>query len=153
MTLTQRVREAARYMMKFTAKDLINKLCFQSSSDVKRLRHVVYDLRKSGEFMCLEEGVYVYRGRGNVRTKADIIWHLVRSNRQFKTDDIERLSETKRSIVLESLRHLQKAGYLRKREAGHWQLIKDPGPQTPGKTEKNCKTNKQEVKSCKKKKR
>ena len=142
MTLTQRVREAARYMMNFTAKELVDKLCLQTSLDARKVRHVVYALRNSGEFMCLEDGVYIYRGRGNVRTKTDIIWHLVRSNRQFETNDIERLSNAKRSTVLEYLRHLQKAGYLRKIKTGHWQLIKDPGPQAPEKARKSHKVNK-----------
>ena len=68
------------------------------------------------------------------RTYLEIVWHLVRSSRHFDTDEIERMSGAKRATVLEYLNRFKQLGHLRRIGLKNWQLIKDPGPATPGST-------------------
>lgn len=129
--LTKRVREAAGGLGEFRSDDLINALHVQTYADAKRVRGVIRDLRKMGEIKGVSRGVYVYTPKQRPRTKLDIIWHLVRSNRHFSTDDMERLSGAARFTVLDYLHCLRKLGYIRQVRQGHWQMIKDPGPGRP----------------------
>jgi len=137
-SFTQKVREAAVALERFRADDVIDRLVIDNRRDAKAVRRVIHELRKTGEIVSLEPGLYVYKGRTVRRTRLDVIWHLVRSHRQFSTDEIERLSGAARYTVREYLLCLKKTGYLRAVKIGHWQLINDPGPETPVNSEK-CK--------------
>lgn len=125
-------REAMKKLGTFTRADLAAELAVTTRYALQRAKHnVVRDFRRSGEIREVEPGRFRYMGRRAWRTKLDIIWHLVRSHRQFTTDDIERLSGAARDTVLEYLNCLLKFDYLRRPRLQHWQLVKDPGPQTP----------------------
>jgi len=134
---TAQVREAAKKLGTFSIKDLI-----YAEHDIyispKQVRNVVSDMRKSGEIVRFGEGAYRYVPKERNRTKIDVIWHLVRSHRQFDTNEIERFSKAARYTVLEYLHCLRRLGYIRQVRWGHWQLINDPGPETPVNTAK-CK--------------
>lgn len=137
-SFTQAVREAASELGKFSSTDLGQRLCVQTYADAEKVRGVIHELRKTEEIVSVDRGVYVYRGREKRRTKLDVIWHLARSCRQFDTGEIERLSGAGRRTVLEYLRCLRRLGYLRQAKPGYWQMINDPGPETPVNTNK-CK--------------
>jgi len=137
-SFTSIVREAARGLVKFRSIDLIDLISIKSYHDAKRVRRAIHEMKKMGEVVRIEPGLYVYEGRKVERKKLDVIWHLVRSYRQFDTDEMERLSGAARCTVLEYLHCLRGLGYIRQVRRGHWQLVNDPGPETPVNTAK-CK--------------
>ena len=135
--MTGRVREAAAGLSgTFVARDLNDVLGIQEYAEAHRVRQVIKELKKRGEIRGVERGVYEYVLKEKKRTKLDVIWHLVRSHRQFGTDEIERLSGAARDTVLEYLRCLRRLGYLKKVRQSHWRMINDPGPETPVNTGK-----------------
>jgi len=136
--MTQRVREAAAGFARFTRADIDTKLGIRTRAGQQRVRSVIHDLRKSGEIVSIERGLYKYIEKSRPRTKIDIVWHLVRSHRHFSTDDIERLSSASRHTILEYLRCLATIGCIRKTGRQTWRLIQDLGPKTPINREK-CK--------------
>lgn len=138
MGITQRVREAAEGLEQFMRADIDTKLGIRTRAGQQRVRNTIHDLRKSGEIISIERGLYRYLGRSRARTKIDIIWHLVRSRRHFSTDDIERLSGAPRATVSEYLRCLAMIGCLRKTGRQSWRLVQDLGPKTPV-NQKKCK--------------
>ena len=134
-TIAGRVREAAGKLKQFSVKDLVD-YDYGAYVPKKSVHYVVRDFLKSGEFERVCEGIYHHIPKPETRTRLDVIWHLIRSYRQFMTDEIERLSGAARATVLEYLHCLRKLGYLRQVKRGHWQLINDPGPKTPVNTAK-----------------
>ena len=135
--MTGRVREAAAGLSgTFVARDLNDALGIQKYAEAHRVRQVIKEMKRRGEIRGIERGVYEYVLKEKKRTKLDVIWHLVRSHRQFGTDEIERLSGAARDTVLEYLRCLRRLGYLKKVRQSHWRMINDPGPETPVNTGK-----------------
>ncbi|MBW1666745.1 MAG: helix-turn-helix domain-containing protein [Deltaproteobacteria bacterium] len=128
-----RVREAARRFGRFKKDELLNALKVQSYQEAARARQELRGLCKAGEIIRLDKDLYVYRGKERKRTKLDIVWHLVRSHRQFTVAEIERLSGASRPTVAEYIHAFYRLGYIRqdKRARGYWQLVNDPGPETP----------------------
>ena len=97
-----------------------------------QIRNAIQEFRSSGEIQSIRRGVYKYgAGKKKRRTYADIIWHLVRSHRQFNTDEIQRLSGAARCTVREYLQCLRRLGHINKTGQSQWMLISDPGPETP----------------------
>jgi len=130
--ITQKVRAAASaYDGAWRAGDLANVIGIRTYSQVRFVRDVIHEFLKTGEVVRVERGLYVYGKRDQHRGYLDVIWHLARSHRSFATDEIERLSGAARATVLEYLRCLVAAGYLRQRVRGQWELINDPGPVRP----------------------
>jgi len=134
-SIAVRVREAAKALGEFCSRDLVyaDYSCYITP---KQVRNALRDFEKAGEVERIEGRRYRFIGKDKVRTKLDIIWHLVRSHRYFSTDEMERLSGAARTTVLEYLQCLRKLGYIRQVRRGHWQLINDPGPETPVNTAK-----------------
>ena len=137
-TLTARVRAAMQHLAVGPISDPRREWFTVWSIDhlmpgetYRRLRGVINQFIKSGEIRRVKMGHYEYVGKKPRRTKLDVIWHLVRSHRQFETDQIERLSGATRGTVLEYLHCLRRLGFIRQPRRGYWQLIEDPGPDTP----------------------
>ena len=137
-TLTARVRESAKYLGKFTARELAYQADVRTRAQKRAVSGVISEFLKRGEIIRVCKGTYKYQGRDKRRTLMDKIWHLVRSHRHFSTDDIERLSGAARKTVTEYLRCLAGYGYLTRSGRSRWRLVKDPGPKTPVNTAK-CK--------------
>jgi hypothetical protein len=130
--LAAKVREAAAgYDGVFRMMDIVKVLDIRTYAEAKKVRGVVRDFMTTGEVIRVGEGRYVYGMRPYKRTLADVMWHLIRSHRQFTTDEVERLSGAGRAWVLEYLRGLRHAGILRQRSRGNWELVKDVGPERP----------------------
>ena len=129
--LTQRIRERAQKLGRFTESDVEG-----PDETPRQVKSVICELLKTGEFRKIKPGLYEYAGKTKIRSQLDVIWHLIRSHRQFSTDDIERLSGAKRTTALEYLNCLKKLGYIRQPRRGFWQLVSDPGPETPVNTSK-----------------
>lgn len=136
ITLAQKVRDAGRSLGRFRACELADATEPMTRKAKRAAINAIPDFVARGEMRCVCRGVYEYVGREKRRTKLDVVWHLVRSHRQFSTSEIERLSGAKRGTVLEYLRCLRILGYLRKKGQQSWQLINDPGPDTPVNTAK-----------------
>lgn len=133
-TMTACVRAAMKHLGVFDVDGLDY---FVPQFSLKQIRGVIVQFKRTGEVTSgRAPGVYNYIGKPKQRTKLDIIWHLVRSHRRFSTDDIERLSGAKRETALEYLHCLRKLGYIRQMRRGFWQLVDDPGPDTPVNTAK-----------------
>lgn len=134
-TMTAQVRAAMRHLGTF---DFLSLEHLTPQHPDKRIRGVIKAFKKTGEIVSVRPGLYGYRGgeKQPRRTKLDVIWHLVRSHRRFSTDDIERLSGAKRETVLEYLHCLRRMEFIRQVKRGVWQLIEDPGPETPVNTAK-----------------
>jgi len=132
-TAANRVRAAGKILKQFSIADLEELII---KDPAWRIRNTVGDLKKSGEIVHHGRGLYEYAGKKKKRTYMDVIWHLVRSHRHFRAEEIERLSGAKRYTVNEYLWCLRGLGYLRKAGPGAWLLIKDPGPKTPVNTAK-----------------
>ena len=131
MTFAERMRVAARGLGEFRARDLADAMEVRTYRERALVRDYIRDFMKRGEFQRVDRGLYVYVKRDQRRGYLDIIWHLARSHRSFSTDEIERLSGAARATVLEYLRCLVAAGYLRQRVRGQWELVNDPGPVRP----------------------
>lgn len=131
--VTARVRAAMQHLGKFCYDDLDNLL---PAENPKSMRNVIHQFVQDHEAKRLSPGYYEYVPKATRRRLLDVIWHLVRSHRQFTTDEIERLSGAKRYTTLEYLTCLKTLGYLRLVDRGVWHLIDDPGPETPVNTAK-----------------
>ncbi len=134
-TIAGSVRKAASILGKFISADLVN-YDYGRYISKKMIYCTIGDFKKCGEIVTAGDGRLKHVPRPVVRTKLDVIWHLVRSHRQFATDEIERLSGAARATVLEYLHCLDKCGYIRQATRGNWLLISDPGPETPVNTTK-----------------
>lgn len=133
-THTSRIRAAMQHLGRFCYDDLDYLVPSESE---KSIRAVISQLLQDGETRRTDiPGTFEYVPKPRRRILLDIIWHLVRSHRQFTTDEIERLSSANRYTVLEYLRCLRDFGYLREAGGGAWHLILDPGPETPVNTVK-----------------
>lgn len=130
-TLAGRTRKAAQGLGEFRVRDLADEMGILTSGGRIRVRTRLQDFLKRGEMVRVARGIYQYIPQKKVRTKMDIIWHLVRSHRQFTTDEIERLSGAARATAGEYLSCLKKLGFLRKVGRQSWRLVNDPGPETP----------------------
>jgi len=140
--LTQKVREAIAALngqgrQEVTSQDIKAVLDVRTYRERRAAVGVLKDMRKSGELVSVQRGVYVHVPKLKPRGKMDVIWHLVRSHKHFTADEIERLSGAARATVLEYLRRLKALGYIRQaRRGGSWLMISDPGPETPANTAK-----------------
>lgn len=145
--LAQKVREAAKgFGGPFRALDLVAVLDVRTYRECRHgLDTALRDMKRRGELEVLERRLYRYKPLCKERTKLDIIWHLVRSHRQFSTDEMERMSGATRSTVTEYLRCLQRFGYIRQARRGHWQMVNDPGPATPVNTAKCARLKKRRI--------
>lgn len=134
-TMTASVRAAMKYLGTFGFWSVEHLVPHYSD---KQIRGVIKEFKKTGEIESVRPGIYAYREpkRNIRRTRLDVVWHLVRSHRQFTTDDIERLSGAVRETVLEYLHCLRRLEYVRQVKRGVWQLVNDPGPETPVNTAK-----------------
>lgn len=131
MRLSARVRAAAAELAIFTRNDLICATDLRTYGERNSVSSVFRGMVKSGEIFAAGDGLYRYAGRRQ-RSYKDVIWHLVRSHRQFTTDEIERLSGANRKTAWEYLRCLEILGLLRNEGRGRqWHLIRDPGPKIP----------------------
>ena len=131
MTFAERMRVAAKGLGEFRARDLADAMEVRTYGERAKVRDYISDFMTRGEFERIGRGLYVYSKQTQRRGYLDVMWHLARSHRSFSTDDMERLSGAARATVLEYLRCLVAAGYLRQRVRGQWELIKDPGPVRP----------------------
>jgi len=118
-------------MDQFRAADLAEAIEVKTYKHRRDVHTYMRDFHRRGEFVRIERGLYAYNVQEKHRTRMEIIWHLVRSCRNFSTDEIERLSGAARDTVREYLRCLKAQGYLSKTGVSRWRLIKDPGPDTP----------------------
>lgn len=128
-TIAAAVREAAMSMRRFSAAELRN-YDYGRCITRQQINNVIKDFVRRGEFRRVERGVIDYIERPKPRTKTDIIWHLIRSHRQFEAAEIVRLSGAVYDTVKKYLTRLSKLGYV-KRSGRTWRLIRDPGPETP----------------------
>jgi predicted transcriptional regulator len=126
-----RVRDAARQLGRFSRKDLAGIVEVCSRKEKNLILISIRDFVRRGELRVVSDGLYEYTPPKRKRTKMDIIWHLIRSHRQFGLDDMETLSGASRETVKEYLSCLCSLGYLKKASHTRWKLVKDPGPETP----------------------
>jgi hypothetical protein len=68
-------------------------------------------------------------------TAWDRMWKVIRAISKaqptFTRRDLAILAESSMPNAREFTKKLRKAGYLRQRQRGHWELVKDPGPVRP----------------------
>lgn len=125
-----KIREAAKgFGRPFSQKELLDQMGLPKEQRAYAAKSGINDFLQSGEFRRVSLGVYEYAPRP--RTMLDVIWHLIRSHRQFDAAEIERLSGAKLSTVHKFLQALTELGYLRKEGFYHWALVRDTGPETP----------------------
>ena len=141
-TFAGRVRNAAIKLGRFTRKDLTEAVDLYSRKERNLVIVSIRDFVKRGELRVVSDGLYEYTPPKRKRTKMDIIWHLIRSHRQFGLDDMETLSGAARETVKEYLSCLVTLGYLKKASHARWTLVKDPGPDTPANSSKCAKLKK-----------
>ena len=146
VTFASRVREAAKKMGRFSKAALYNHNygCYVSRNTIET---TLRDFIRRGEIIHVGEADYRYEPLAVTRTKLDVIWHLIRSYRQFSTDEMERLSGATKYTVREYLNCLRKFGYIRMAKPGNWQIVIDPGPKTPVNTYKCAKLKELRAKS------
>lgn len=130
--LTAKLREAAKeFSGEFTAEQLASVLDIRTFGEIRTIHPLLCNLVRGKEFDRVREGVYRLSPKVPRTRKVDIVWRLFRAKRQFKTEDIERISGASSNTVQFCCRDLQKAGILRKVGVGRFQLLNDPGPVTP----------------------
>jgi predicted transcriptional regulator len=154
-TLTGLVRSAAADLKVFTLNDMDGELVRRHgivpTSFLRKIVAIFMEMKKSGELSSVVEkrapgnqpfprATYTYIGRKRKRTKLDIVWHLVRSARggRVTTTEMVRLSGSARGTVVEYMACLVDLGIMRRVKPGCFQLVSDPGPETPVNTAK-CK--------------
>jgi len=127
--ITKRVREAASRLGCFTRPELLNEMGAQTYAEAEQVRCAIKDLKKIGDLRSIRRGIYEYAPKRKRRV-LDIVWHLIRSHRQFTAREIERLSGASIHTLHEYFTGWRKQGHLRY-ERGCWKLVEDPGPETP----------------------
>jgi len=125
------VREAARRLGEFSPAELADAVPVKTWRQRRQAMTYVQDFVRRGEMVRIAPGRYRYRPLRPRRSAMDVIWHLVRSNRRFDLDDIERLSGAKRVTVQEYIGYLVRAGFVKREGRGRYRLVKDPGPKVP----------------------
>jgi len=129
--LAARMRKAGRRLQEFGPGELADASDCRTYKERKQAKNTIRDFMRRGEMERIARGRYRYVEQKRKRTLTDVIWHLVRSHRRFTTDEIERLSGAARATVREYLACLVGYGYLRRQGWQRWQMINDPGPDTP----------------------
>lgn len=61
----------------------------------------------------------------------DKMWRVMRAARIFKRGDLCQLAGVTPGSVHDYLKRLKKAGHIRRRGWGTWEVVKDPGPDRP----------------------
>jgi hypothetical protein len=111
---------------------VFNASLFRDLAEKTSIKNSIMRMRKSSEIEILKKGTYKYIKCSAVRTKKEIIWHLVRSHGSFSKAAITKLSEASHETVKTYLREWRDAGFLAlNRKKNIWRLISDPGPEVP----------------------
>ncbi len=148
-TFTGRIRTAALRLGRHGSGFTVNHICdlsmIQTYADKRKVRQVMGDLVKAGEFERMGEGIYrlLQKPSGkSARKTADkpqiqeVMWRVLRARRTVTLADMEELAGAAPTYATEWLQMLARRKIVRHLKNGSWQMIKDPGPSMPLNDEK-----------------
>ena len=109
-----------------TVPDIAILLDMISEKEKRRIRHALYDMRKTGEVVRVKQGFYRYVGKSKRSEYREIMWRILRARRSVTIDDLVEMSGASRKYVREWLCMLTIREIVRRHKNGKYQLIKDP---------------------------
>lgn len=122
------VRIAAKSLQEqngqFTAADLKSIVEWGDRSK-KAVQSVIWDLRRFGEVVAVERGVYRFVDIDSAPLKREIMWRFLRMQRSLTVEDLSVAAGVSRKWAGEFLSGLDKLGIIRRHSNGIYQLIKD----------------------------
>jgi len=140
-TFTGKIRSAGLILGQdgsgFTIDQLCEKAMIQTYADKKRVRNIVGDLYRAGEFECMGEGTYrlLQKSSGKPQIQ-EVMWRVLRARRSVTLADMEELAGASPTYAKEWFVMLARRKIVRHLKNGSWQMIKDPGPTMPLNDEK-----------------
>jgi len=140
-TFTGRVRAAGLLLGRegggFTIEQISNQAKIQTYAEEKKMRQVIKDLVKAGEFERMGEGVYrllrLPPGKPQIQ---EVMWRVLRARRTVTLADMEELAGASPTYATEWLQMLSRRKIVRHLKNGNWQMVTDPGPTMPLNDEK-----------------
>jgi len=157
-TFTGRIRAAGLLLGRdgagFIVEQVSNQSKIQTYAEEKKLRQVIRDLVKAGEFECMGEGTYrVLRQPPGKPQIQEVMWRVLRARRTVTVADMEELAGASPTYATEWLNMLQRRKVVRHLKNGKWQMVTDPGPTMPLNDEKaerlrNLRAKKKEALEC-----
>lgn len=120
------MRQAARGLGEFGARDLADVMEVRTYAERTRVRDYVRDFMKRGEFRRIDRGVYQYVAGTRRMTIRQRLWNVVRRmpSPQFSLDDLEQLTEANRETIKEFCGWLVREGYARRVKKGRFHRVK-----------------------------
>lgn len=71
------------------------------------------------------------RKRYSAYSGRDKMWRVIRATRRFTRGDLCQLAGVSYGNVHDYVKRLKRAGYIRRRARGVWEIVNDPGPDRP----------------------
>ena len=126
MTFAERMRQAAKGLGKFRARDLADAMKVQTYGERGRVRDYVRDFMKRGEFKRIDRGLYRYVPGMRRVTIRQRLWNVVRRmpGPRFSLDDLEQLTEVNRATIKEFCGWLVRERYAVRVKQGHFRRVK-----------------------------
>lgn len=125
-TFAGRIREAARALGEFTAKDLGERMGVKTYTEENKIRLWLKDFLKRGEMRRVAPGRYVYAGQDRgTEEKRQRMWRVLRARRAVTAADLQELAGASAEYAWEWLRALKRQGLVAK-TGRTWRLLHDP---------------------------
>ena len=130
ISFTQRVREAADKLERFGISELSIEMEVQTYGEIRRIRRVITELKKTGEIKAVSRGVYAYNKGCTAGRSKDVMKRIHRAiwaSGSFVTRDIVMRSSAERSYAAVVIRQLiasediEKIGKVKTRK-GHGEM-------------------------------
>lgn len=109
-TFTQRLREAAAGLDRFTAKDMLTPLGLMKYADIVKVRSVIRELVKTGEILILEKGVYRLVGTVVVPDVKSRVYRAMYAAGRFSARSVAMITDADVSYVRMLIRDMTASG-------------------------------------------
>ena len=121
----------------FTIEQISNQAKIQTYAEEKKMRQVIADLVKAGEFEGMGKGTYRLLqpppGKPQIQ---EVMWRVLRARRIVTVADMEELAGASPVYAKEWLLMLARRKIVRHLKNANWQMVTDPGPTMPLNDEK-----------------
>jgi hypothetical protein len=111
--LAKQIREAAVELVQFTIHDLADRLCIRSYAEKARLKGGLKGLKKTGEIVSVQPGIFRYKMRQRPFSMTEKMWRAIIIKGRFTWRDLVLLSGASRSHAHKYLRFLEQKGIIR----------------------------------------
>lgn len=115
--MAQRIREAAKKLGIFSARELAGEVGVQSGREVAKVRDALRDFRRRGEIIHLARGCWKYCGTEHTGRGIGVqerVYRAMYTRRTFAARDLVVLTDASETYIRMLIRRLAKAGRIRK---------------------------------------